>query len=122
MVPMKVFLVALPIACFVGTFLGLADAQLPPGSIMTTGTAHSHSVSIPLSQMTTCPGAIGPAVPGPISKAGGNFLSDEFFCIKQPEVFQRIDSLSYATVFPSIHYAGRDRTTRWARCRLASCR
>ena len=43
---------------------------------MTTGTAHSHSVSIPLSQMATCPGAIGPAVPGPISKPNGNFLLD----------------------------------------------
>jgi hypothetical protein len=75
-VPVKVFLVALLVACSVGTFVGLADAQLPPGSIMTTGTAHSHSVSIPFSQMTTCPGAIGPTVPGPIGKPGGNFLSD----------------------------------------------
>ena len=72
----KVFLVALLVACSVGTFAVVADAQLPPGSIMTTGTAHSHFVSVPLSEMLTCPDAIGPAVPGPISKPGGNLLSD----------------------------------------------
>ena len=43
---------------------------------MTTGTAHSHFLSIPLSQMLTCPVAIGPVVPGPVTKPGGNFLSD----------------------------------------------
>jgi len=69
----KVFLL---VACSVGTFVGVANAQLPPGSIMTTGTAHSHFLSVPLSEMLTCPDAIGPAVPGPISKPGGNFLSD----------------------------------------------
>jgi hypothetical protein len=72
----KKFLVVLLVACSVGTFVDVTKAQLPPGSIMTTGTAHSHSLSIPLSQMLTCPDAIGPTEPGPISKPGGNFLSD----------------------------------------------
>ena len=72
----KKFLVVLLVACSVGTFVDVANAQLPPGSIMTTGTAHSHFLSIPLSQMLTCPVAIGPAVPGPVTKPGGNFLSD----------------------------------------------
>ena len=59
---------------------------------MTTGTAHSHSVSAPLSEMITCPVAIGSgeaARTGVVpetrqhsasattkSEAGGNFLSD----------------------------------------------
>jgi hypothetical protein len=72
----KVFLVALLVALTFGIFVGLADAQLPPGSIMTVGTAHSHSVSIPLGQMATCPRGIGPALPGPKSEPAGNFLSD----------------------------------------------
>jgi hypothetical protein len=42
-----------------GIFVSVADAQLPPGTIMTTGTAHSHSVSIPVSQMALCPPANG---------------------------------------------------------------
>jgi hypothetical protein len=48
---------------------------------MTVGTAHSHSVSMPVSQMSPCPAMIGRAGPGsliPPSKKepSGNFLSD----------------------------------------------
>src|SRR6266545_2627750 len=73
----KVFLVALLVACSVGTFGGVANAQLPPGTIMTTGTAHSHSVSIPLTEMTPCFQALGPVAPGPKKRGpSGNLLSD----------------------------------------------
>jgi hypothetical protein len=72
----KVFLVALLVAGLVAKFIGLADAGLPPGWIMTVGTAHSHSVSVPFSQMTTCPEMIGPAAPAPKREPSGNFLSD----------------------------------------------
>jgi hypothetical protein len=37
--------------------VGAADAQLPPGSVMTVGNAHSHSVSLPLRSMPVCPTA-----------------------------------------------------------------
>src|SRR6266498_2323772 len=85
-VPIKVFLVALFVAVPVATFVGVSDAQLPPGSVKTVGTAHSHSVTrIPLSQMATCTtptptptatvGGIGPARPGPKSDPGQNLLS-----------------------------------------------
>jgi hypothetical protein len=37
--------------------IGATRAQLPPGTIMTVGTAHSHSVSLPLKKMTICPAA-----------------------------------------------------------------
>lgn len=74
---MRTFLVALLVALTFETFVGLARAQLPPGSIMTVGTANSHSVSIPLSQMTPCPGGpIGPALPRIRTKSGNNPLSD----------------------------------------------
>ena len=73
---MKTFLIALLVALIFEIFVGLADAQLPPGSVMTVGTAHSHSVSIPLRQMATCPSEIGPALPTPKSGPAGNFLSD----------------------------------------------
>jgi hypothetical protein len=43
---------------------------------MTVGTAHSHSVSVPFSQMITCPEMIAPAAPGPKREPAGNFLSD----------------------------------------------
>jgi hypothetical protein len=43
--------------------VGAAIAQLPPASSMTVGTAHSHSVSVPLSQMPVCPGATAPTAP-----------------------------------------------------------
>ena len=69
--------ISLLVAVTFETFVGLAEAQLPPGSIMTTGTASSHSVSIPLSQMTPCPGAtIGPASPRISAASGNNPLSD----------------------------------------------
>jgi hypothetical protein len=74
---MKLFFVVLLLAGSVGTFANIADAQLPPGWIMTTGTAHSHSVSIPLSQMTPCPAMIGPVTPALKKKQpNGNSLSD----------------------------------------------
>jgi hypothetical protein len=73
---MRKFLVALLVAGSVARFVGMANAQLPPGTIMTTGTAHSHSVSMPLRHMTTCPREIGPALPDPKSEPAGNFLSD----------------------------------------------
>jgi hypothetical protein len=73
---MKVFVVALFAAVAFATSVAVARAQLPPGSIMTFGTALAHSVSIPLRQMTPCPGAIGPALPSPKSEPAGNFLSD----------------------------------------------
>jgi hypothetical protein len=41
--------------------LHATDAQLPSGSVETVGTAHSHSVSLPLSKMTVCPAATVPA-------------------------------------------------------------
>ncbi len=84
-----VFVKALPVAVLVaglvGTFVDIADAGLPPGWIMTVGTAHSHSVSPPLSEMLTCPTMIGPTATasdfGPQKRrhsagATGNFLSD----------------------------------------------
>jgi hypothetical protein len=78
---MKTFLVSLLVAFIFETFVGLADAQLPPGSIMTTGTASSHCVSIPLSQMATCPTptpapTASPTAAARKSEPGGNFLSD----------------------------------------------
>jgi len=72
----KVFLVALLVAGLVAKFIGLADAGLPPGWIMTVGTARSHMVSVPFSRMTTCPEMIGPAAPAPKREPSGNFLSD----------------------------------------------
>jgi hypothetical protein len=72
---MKVFLVALLVTGFVGAFADVADADLPPGWIMTVGTAHSHSVSIPFSQMTSCAAMLNPAAPGPKREPAGNFLS-----------------------------------------------
>jgi hypothetical protein len=86
----KKLLITLLSAISIGTFVSVADAQLPPGSIMTTGTAHSHSVSAPLGEMLTCPDALDPvAALGGVasqtrrrsdkatgSEPGGNFLSD----------------------------------------------
>ncbi len=75
--PVKGFLVALVAAGSIGTFVGVADGSLPPGWIMTVGTAHSHSVSMPFSQMTTCPAMLGAAAaPGSNSEPAGNVLSD----------------------------------------------
>jgi len=74
---MKTFLVALLLALTSATFLDLADAQLPPGSIMTTGTASSHSVSDRLGDMTPCSsGAIGSASPRTRTNSGNDPLSD----------------------------------------------
>jgi hypothetical protein len=44
--------------------IGAMAGQLPPGSIKTVGTAHSHSVSLPLTEMTPCPVASAPIAPG----------------------------------------------------------
>jgi len=74
---MKVFVVALFAALAFAIFVGPSRAQLPPGSVMTVGTASSHSVSIPLSQMTPCPGGpIGPARSTVRTASGNNPLSD----------------------------------------------
>src|SRR5215510_9009147 len=53
---MKVFFLALFAAFAFATSFPEVDAQLPPGSIMTFGTASSHSVSMPVSLMPRCPG------------------------------------------------------------------
>jgi hypothetical protein len=86
----KRFFLVLIVAVFGTTLVGIAEAGLPPGWIMTTGTAHSHSVSIPFSQMTICttptptstPAAdaartgVRP-LPSPVNREPtGNFLSD----------------------------------------------
>jgi hypothetical protein len=78
---MKIFIVALFAALAVAIFVGPSRAQLPPGSIMTVGTASSHSVSIPLSQMARCPTptptpTASPTAAARKSEPNGNFLSD----------------------------------------------
>jgi len=73
---MKIFVAALSLAFAVAIGCGTADAQVPPGSIKTVSTAIAHSISIPLREMTTCPGAIYPLIPGPKSQPAGDFLSD----------------------------------------------
>jgi hypothetical protein len=82
---MRKLLLGVLLADFIGTFIGLADAGLPPGWIMTVGTAHSHSVSIPVGQMSPCPETIAPVSAGKSvtakarrqsAVATGNFLSD----------------------------------------------
>ena len=73
---MKTSLVPVLAALTLGTCVGLADGQLPPGSIMTFGTAHSYSVSRPFREMTPCPAAIDPLAPSFRNKPSGNFLSD----------------------------------------------
>jgi len=73
---MKTFLVPVFAAFTLGVYVGLANAQLPPGSIMTVGTAHSYSISRPFKEMTPCPAAIDPVAPGFRNKPSGNSLSD----------------------------------------------
>jgi hypothetical protein len=76
-VAVKKLLIAPLLVCSFGTFLSTANAQLPPGTIMTTGTAHSHSVSIPFGRMTPCFQAIAPGALGPKKREpSGNLLSD----------------------------------------------
>ena len=76
-ISVKKFLVALLVVGLFGTFVGAADSQLPAGWVMTVGTAHSHSVSAPLSGMTPCPEMIGSSAPGPKKREpSGNVLSD----------------------------------------------
>jgi hypothetical protein len=83
----KRFSVATLLAASLGTSLVVAHAGLPPGWIMTTGTAHSHSVSMPFRQMTICAtptpsptGTPGNALPSETRRltllGTGNFLSD----------------------------------------------
>jgi hypothetical protein len=73
---MKTFLFGLLVALAFDRFAGSADAQLPPGSIMTIGIAHSHSVSVPLRDMVTCPMETRPTLLGPNNGRARNFLSD----------------------------------------------
>jgi hypothetical protein len=91
-VPVKTFLATFLVALAFEIFVGLAYAQLPPGSIMTTGTATSHSVSRRLRDMRTCPtptptatatpttaansGVIDPVALSSRNRKSGNFLSD----------------------------------------------
>ena len=99
-IPVKLFIVALLVALHFATFVGPADAQLPPGSIMTTGTASSHSVSIPLSQMTPCPGGpIRPASPRIGTKSGNNPLSDPIVSFEGLHLGQLHNGCSY---FPAV--------------------
>src|SRR5262249_53018550 len=72
---MKVSVVLPLLIPLVTVSVGPVDAQLPPGSVMTVGTAHSHSVSIPLDQMTVCPGPTTLASPAPKAKPGKSALS-----------------------------------------------
>jgi len=53
-----------------------ASAQLPPGTIMTVGTASSHSVSLPLHEMTECPGATVSPMHPPIDNFEGIGLEE----------------------------------------------
>jgi len=77
LLPAKIFPIALLLACPFTLFVDSADAQLPPGSVMTVGTASSHSLSIPLSQMSTCPTPTPTPLARPAKKEpGGNILSD----------------------------------------------
>src|SRR4029077_391484 len=74
---MKVFVVALFAAPAFAIFVAPARAQLPPGSIMTVGTASSHSVSEALIHMSPCPGGlISPARRIVRTNSGNNSLSD----------------------------------------------
>jgi hypothetical protein len=88
----KTFLATILVALAFEIFVGLAYAQLPPGSIMTTGTASSHSVSRRLREMRTCPtptptatatptpaaklGVSDPVAPSSRNRQSGNFLSE----------------------------------------------
>jgi hypothetical protein len=73
---MKPFLVPLLIAFSFELCVDLAKAQLPPGSIMTVGAAHSHSVSMRLSDMVTCPMETRTVISGRNAEPAGNFLSN----------------------------------------------
>ena len=91
-VPVKTFLASFLVPLAFEIFVELAHAQLPPGSIMTTGTASSHFVSRPLREMRTCPtptptatatpttaanlGVIDPVAVGLRKMKSVNFLSD----------------------------------------------
>ena len=73
---MKTFLLVLLEALSFEICVGLASAQLPPGSIMTFGTAHSYSVSRPLRDMPRCPTGFDAVASTSTNKPNGNFLSD----------------------------------------------
>jgi hypothetical protein len=101
---MKPFLVGLLLALAFETFVSLADAQLPPGSIMTVGTASSHSVTIPLSQMATCPTPTPTPTASPTaaerkSEPGGSFLSDPIVSFEGLNLGELHSGCSY---FPNV--------------------
>ena len=73
---MKPFLVPVLMALTFELCVDLANAQLPPGSIMTVRAAHSHSVSMRLRDMVTCPMETRAVIPGRNDGPTGNFLSD----------------------------------------------
>ena len=97
---MKLFVVAPFAVLAIGTFLDSADAQLPPGSIMTVGTASSHSVSRLLSDMTPCPGGlIGPARGAVKTASGNNPLSDPIVSFEGLRLHELHHGCSY---FPEV--------------------
>src|SRR5581483_7810664 len=55
--PVKISPLPLLLSVFIGTSVSVIHAGLPPGTIMTTGTAHSHRVSARVSDMALCPPA-----------------------------------------------------------------
>src|SRR5581483_10176782 len=55
--PVKISPLSLLLSVFIGTSVNVIHAGLPPGTIMTTGTAHSHRVSVRVSDMALCPPA-----------------------------------------------------------------
>jgi len=94
---MKTFLVALCIALTFAPFVYLTFAQLPPGSIMTIGTASSHSLSEPLSHMSPCPSPtpFGPARPTVGTTSGNNPLSDPIVSFEGLHVIESHNDCSY---------------------------
>lgn len=73
---MKVFVIAPLAFCAFAMPAAVSRAQLPPGSIMTVGVAHSHSVSRPLREMATCPMETLPAGAGHNNWPAESFLSN----------------------------------------------
>ena len=67
---------------------------------MTVGTASSHSVSIPLSQMSTCPTPTPTPLARPAEKEpGGNFLSDPIVSFEGLHLGELHNGCSY---FPNV--------------------
>jgi len=56
---MRLSLVSVVLVVLAALCVSRVEAQLPSGSVKTVGTAHSHVLSLPLTQMTTCIRAAG---------------------------------------------------------------